>query len=210
MKKLVLSLFLVFLFFVILSGVYFLIFSKPEPFGVNVTELTKRLPQLTIPSFNRISFESKLIGYDIRFLNRDSLEKELEVSGFWKTNGVGINNDSTVMRTTAKKLNIVFTNQKQPFGGVYSSKTGQEKTSFDFKVDRGNASLVLGVNMDELENSSNPQGFINSALISSLFKVSFWESATVENSSYFKYLDSLTNRIDGGKVKYPFFSVSKK
>ncbi len=123
---------------------------------------------------------------------------------------MGINNDSTVMRTTAKKLNIVFTNQKQPFGGVYSSKTGQEKTSFDFKVDRGNATLVLGVNMDELENSSNPQGFINSALISSLFKVSFWESATVENSSYFKYLDSLTNRIDGGKVKYPFFSVSKK
>ena len=127
--------------------------------------------------------------------NSTALVKELEALGFWNTDGVGVNKNNTLTWKTAENLTLVFSPDKQPWGGIYSQEKKQSVSSFD--IDSNEAGdIQLKIWIDE-SYSKDPMEF-RSLLLRTFFDAVYisthWES--VESENHLGYLNLLIKKAE--------------
>ena len=185
-------------FVVILGEAYYVFVYKNKSPENLPQELDKTANLSTNP--RKIHILSQSSYYDVSLQDSALLENELNKLDFWQKDKIGINNSNKIIWVTAKSLEIVFVDDTQPWGGIFSKEKNKSISSFNVEADKdGNITLKIWVDGSYLEDITSFKSLVLRTLFDSLFISTNWDSFQADSSQHLSYLNGLIDKIDSSE-----------
>lgn len=182
-------------FAVILGEAYYLFIYTNKP-PENLPQEPGKTANLSTSS-REINILSESSHYDVSLQNRALLEKELNKLDFWQKDRIGVNDNNIIIWITAKSLEVVFVDDPQPWGGIFSKEKNKSISSFNIEADEvGNITLKIWVDNSYLKDMTSFKSLVLRTLFDSLFISTNWDSFQADSPKHLLYLNSLTDKID--------------
>jgi len=176
-------------FFIVVIGIIGYLYREHIPFLTTTYNKDNSKPIIKV-----YSESSK---YDVSIEDYELLSQMILYSGFFEENAVGINTPGKDLQwITAKNLNIVFTDEEQPWGGIYSKEKRSSISSFGLQADENNTvALLIWIHGDKVSDDSF-RPFLLNTFFSSLYTTTHWNDFVNSSADYTQYLYVLGKSIE--------------
>ena len=197
MKKIFYIIFAVSFVVVLGEAYYVFVYKNTSPENLP-QELDKTANLSTNP--RKIHILSQSSYYDVSLQDSALLENELNKLDFWQKDKIGINNSNKIIWVTAKSLEIVFVDDTQPWGGIFSKEKNKSISSFNVETDKdGNITLKIWVDGSYLEDITSFKSLVLRTLFDSLFISTNWNTIQTDSAKHLTYLDNQMQKIDASE-----------